>query len=103
MDKRNLERKRIRVTLNAEPGTIKAFTGDVSRGGLFIVTTRVLPIGTRVRLVIQTDEGTALGVGTVRWAKRVPRELIRDAKGGMGIEFVWVSPELKNFIEKHYA
>lgn len=95
-----MRRKRLRLTLVAEPGSIRAYTGDVSSGGLFIVSTKVLPPGTRVRLKIQTEEGPALGIGTVKWAKRVPTQLIRDSKGGMGIEFTWLSPELQKIIDK---
>lgn len=100
MEKRDLSRKRLRLTIAAEPGSIRAYTGDLSSGGLFIVTTKVLPPGTRVRLKVQTEEGPALGIGVVKWAKRVPAQLIRDSKGGMGIEFTWLSPELQNLIDK---
>lgn len=89
--------------MSAEPGSIKAYTGDVSHGGLFIVTTKVLPPGTRVRLNVQSKEGPALGVGVVKWAKRVPTMIIRDAKGGMGIEFTWMSSELKKLIDEVLA
>lgn len=100
MEKRDNTRKRIRITLQAEPGSIRAYTSDLSRNGLFMVTTKVLPPGTRVRIKVQTESGPALGIGTVRWAKRVPPLIIRDTKGGMGVEFTWMSPELKELIEK---
>lgn len=103
MNKRELARRRVRMTLSAEPGEIRAYTGDISHGGLFIVTTKVLPPGTRVRLKVQSKEGPALGVGIVKWAKRVPAQLIRDARGGMGIEFTWLSPELKRLIDESVA
>lgn len=100
MEKRDNTRKRARITLQAEPGSIRAYTSDVSHSGLFIVTTKVLPPGTRVRIKVQTEEGPALGIGVVRWAKRVPAMIIRDTKGGMGVELTWMSPELKGLIEK---
>lgn len=100
MEKRDQRRKRVRITLSAEPGAIRAYTGDISQGGLFIVTTKILQPGTRVRLNILTKEGPALGVGIVKWAKRIPMQLLRDAKGGMGIEFTWVSPELEKLIRE---
>ncbi len=89
------------MTVLAEPGSIRAYTADLSTHGLFLVTTKVFKPGTRVRLVVRTREGeNALGVGVVRWSKRVPPSLIRTAKGGMGIEFTWISPELKVLIEQ---
>jgi len=99
MEKRDNRRKRIRVTLSAEPGSIRAFTGDLSYNGLFVVSAKVLPPGTRIRLQVHTKEGVALGVGVVRWARRVPMEVMRDIKGGMGVEFTWISAELKKFID----
>lgn len=100
MDKRDNTRRHVRIYLRAEPGEIRAFTGDLSRGGLFIVCTKTFPPGTRVRIQVDTPSGVALGVGTVKWAKRVPTQVMRDIKGGMGIEFTWLSSELKKLIEE---
>jgi hypothetical protein len=86
--------------VQAEPGALRGFTADVSHGGLFFVTARVFKPGTRVRLMVRTPDGVALGVGVVRWAKQVPPTLIQVAKGGMGIEFTWISPELQALLDR---
>jgi hypothetical protein len=103
MDQRDKRRKKIRLLVQAEPGSIRAFTADVSAGGLFLVSTKVLKPGTRIRLLVRGGEEIALGVGVVRWAKRVPPHLIRTTRGGMGIEFTWVSPELRKVLDDTLA
>jgi len=103
LEKRDNRRKRIRLTVSAEPGSIRAYTADVSPGGLFLVSAKVFPPGTRVRLMVRTPEGPALGVGVVRWAKRVPPSLLQNIKGGMGIEFTWISPELQALLDRQCA
>jgi hypothetical protein len=105
MEKRDIKRKRVRLSLRAEPGNIKAYSGDLSETGIFIITTKVLRPGTRLRIIVNVDDGSALGVGIVRWAKRVPSQLIRNVgvKGGMGVEFTWVSTELRELINESLA
>ncbi len=103
MEKRDRTRKKVRITIQAEPGAIRGYTSDISRGGLFIVTTKLLQPGTRIRLKVATESGPALGIGTVKWAKRVPPQLIRDMRGGMGVEFTWLSPELKALVESMFG
>lgn len=100
MEKRGDRRRRVRLTVSVEPGSIRAHTADLSSGGLFVVSAKILRPGTRVRLMVRTPEGPALGVGVVRWAKRVPTSLIRTTRGGMGIEFTWMSPELREMVEQ---
>ncbi len=100
MEKRAKNRKKIRLSVQAEPGSIRAYTADVSPTGLFLVSAKVFKPGTRLRLIVRTDEGAALGVGVVRWAKRVPPSLLRTTRGGMGVEFTWVSPELRKVLNE---
>jgi c-di-GMP-binding flagellar brake protein YcgR len=103
LDKRDNKRKRIRLTVIAEPGAIRAYTADVSAGGMFLVCSKVFAPGTRVRVMVRTTDGLALGVGVVRWSKRVPPVMLQHVKGGMGIEFTWISPELQEILNQHCA
>jgi uncharacterized protein (TIGR02266 family) len=100
VEKRGERRRRVRLTVQVEPGSIRAHSADLSSGGIFIVSAKILNPGTRVRLMVRTPEGPVLGVGVVRWAKRVPTSLIRTTRGGMGIEFTWMSPELRELVER---
>lgn len=99
MEKRDNKRKKLRLLVQADPGAFRAVTADISKTGMFLVSTKTFAPGTKVRLTIKTNDGVALGVGVVRWAKRVPQVLIRHARGGMGIEFTWVSPELQEVLD----
>lgn len=86
----------MRVSL--EPGSVTSVTGDLSPGGIFVHSARILDPGTRVRVVIQLPHGLARAEGVVRWAKRVPAQLLGHVRGGVGIEFTWLSPELAAFL-----
>jgi c-di-GMP-binding flagellar brake protein YcgR len=99
LEKRDNKRKKLRLLVQADPGAFRAVTADISKTGMFLVSTKTFAPGTKVRLTIKTNDGVALGVGVVRWAKRVPQVLIRHARGGMGIEFTWVSPELQEVLD----
>jgi hypothetical protein len=81
-----------------EPGGITSITGDVGPGGVFLFSARVHKPGTRVRLVVRTPGGLADAHGIVRWARRVPGQLMAHARGGMGIEFTWISSNLRAYL-----
>jgi hypothetical protein len=86
----------MRVSL--EPGSVTSVTGDLSLGGIFVHSARVLKPGTQVRVVVQLPMGPARAEGVVRWAKRVPPQFLGHVRGGMGLEFTWCSPELEAFL-----
>lgn len=94
MNRRKQARTRHRLRVRVEPGTISTVTGDLSPGGVFVYSHRMLQPGTRVRFEIELPGGVAEAEGVVRWAKRVPPHLSGVARGGMGIEFTRVSDEL---------
>ncbi|GAB4268983.1 MAG: PilZ domain-containing protein [Deferrisomatales bacterium] len=98
MDRRARRRRRTRLRINVDPGGVSSFTGDLSPGGVFVYAARVHRPGTAVRLVLRLPAGAAGAEGVVRWAKRVPAPLLNHIRGGMGIEFTWVSPELEAFL-----
>lgn len=70
-------------------------TQDISRGGLFVSTYHLLPVGSRLNLRFELPNGVQIEVlGQVRWV------LDSDASSrpGIGIEFVEASPEVLNSI-----
>ncbi len=98
MERRRGRRRRVRVRVRAEPGAVTTVSGDIGGGGIFVYSARVHEPGTPVRLSVHLPEGEAEALGVVRWAKRVPPALLAHTKGGMGIEFTWVSPALQEFL-----
>jgi len=81
------KRKRLRLRFGAEQPQRVAFTEDLSERGLFVITGQPERPGTQLVLEINLPDGQqVIAHGRVRWAKKVPPNLIRIAsKGGMGI------------------
>lgn len=79
-------RKRIPLRYGVEAPTRMGFTEDISSEGIFIKTGVVLPPNTdlKIELSASTQQLVVLE-GTVSWAKKVPPNLLRLTKGGMGI------------------
>jgi uncharacterized protein (TIGR02266 family) len=84
--KQNRARKRLLVRYGEETPDQKAFTQNLSEGGMYVKTNDVLPPGTELTLEIQTDEGTFLLQGVIAWVKRVPANLAHLLPAGMGIQ-----------------
>jgi Tfp pilus assembly protein PilZ len=88
MDNRSISRKRKRLSVRFGTDELRhmGYTEDISSGGLFIQTAAVLRPGTRLQVQLTTNDGRQILLkGQVRWAKRVPPQLIRKIKGGMGV------------------
>jgi len=84
-------RKRFFVRFGAEELKHMGYTEDISPAGMFIKSASVYRPGTllRVQLTIK-DAGTVLLECQVRWAKRVPPQLLRKVKAGMGVKITRV-------------
>jgi len=96
-ERRREERVPRRRSVRVDPGGTDALTGDISPGGVFVLTARVREPGTRVRLTFSTANQQVQAEGVVRWVRA--RAACRAEPGpiGMGIEFVapeggWGSP-----------
>lgn len=77
------------VSLSSESHFFVGLSGDVSRGGLFVVTWRTLPVGTPVFVAIDLPDGRLLADGEVRWA----RDVADGASPGLGVAFTGVSEQ----------
>jgi hypothetical protein len=81
-------RKRLQIKFGVDTPTRVGFTEDFSDGGVFIKTTFIQPPNTLLQIELTTPRGEVVQAeGTVRWAKRVPPNLLRMVKGGMGVSF----------------
>lgn len=98
-DRRKWQRVGHRLQVRVEPGTFVANSGDLSRGGIFLVTHRVLPRGTRVRMMLQLPGGWAEAEGEVCWAGPYGDGQQR----GIGIRFTWMSPKAAAYIGRQSA
>lgn len=88
-EKRDIKRKRkrLKIRFGIEYPKRVAFTEDVSERGLFVITGQPERPGTLLLLEITLpNDEQVIAYGRVRWAKKVPPNLVRLAnKGGMGI------------------
>ncbi len=84
------KKKRLKVRFGIDYPKRVAFTGDISVGGLYIITGQPERPGTKLLIAINLpDEQEVIVYGRVRWAKKVPPNLIRLAnKAGMGVQLI---------------
>lgn len=83
------------------------FTGisqDISKGGVFLATHQIYPIGTNMKLSFQI-EGVLITIDAiVRWVRSPERITGDDVLPGMGLQFLNPGPEITkafdSFLEK---
>lgn len=98
-------KKRCKVRFGLDSPRRVAFTGDVSKFGLYIITAQPERPGShlQVELTLPNDRQVNV-VAFVCWAKRVPPHLLRVAnKAGMGVrlrEFKSGEEDYRAFIEE---
>ena len=64
------------------------FTNDLNDQGLFIRSAIVVKPGAKIQVEISHPDGPIALIGLVRWAKKVPAQVIHKMKGGMGVEII---------------
>ena len=103
-NKRRVQRfkRRLGVRFRSEAGLARsAFTGDVSRDGLYVTCATPETPGRLLEIDVELPGiGEVQVSGVVAWQKRVPRELQSVTRGGFGVE-IRLSPwEWAEFFEK---
>lgn len=85
----------IEVEFADESHFFAGLTQDISRGGLFVSTYHLLPVGSRLNLRFELPNGARIEVlGQVRWVL----DSDADSRPGIGIEFVEAPPEVLDSI-----
>lgn len=85
--KRHKRRFQLRYGVD-EPSRL-AFTEDISDTGFFIMSPMVVQPGTILFVELMLNDGaTILIKGRIMWAKKVPQNLMRKVKGGMGVRIL---------------
>lgn len=79
-------RKRISVNFGLDRVEKFGFTDDINHGGLFIRSSVVVKPGVTIRVEIKQPGGLIALLGEVRWAKKIPPNVIHKMKGGMGVQ-----------------
>ncbi len=86
----------VQVTLESEHNFFTGLTQDLSKGGLFVATPHMCPIGTlvKLRMVLPTANKPFDVLTEVRWLR--PHDLSADGgKAGVGLMFVEMSSEAR--------
>ena len=100
-DKRSLRRIRRRLSFRfgIDAPVRMAFTEDVTDRGMFIKTTNLYPPGTKIAIeLIMPDETRVRMVGSIRWSKKVPPNMIHLVrKAGLGIKILSIESGEENF------
>jgi hypothetical protein len=82
-------KKRLKIRFGVQYPQRVAFTRDASEEGVNVVTGYPERPGTKLLVELELPSGESVVVyGLVRWAKKVPPNLMRVAgKAGMGVHF----------------
>ncbi len=81
-------RKRIKVTFVENGKQRMGYTDDISEEGLFMRTAAAQPPNSAIVFEFEIDgQGRVVVEGRVRWARRIPAQMVYKAKGGMGVKF----------------
>lgn len=83
---------------------IEKFSGNISRGGIFIKTPTPLPIGKEIAFSVVIPGGTQLleAAGKVTWVRKVA-DPVSGEPAGMGIQFVTLGPGSEKVLEQVLA
>jgi hypothetical protein len=89
-DKRWVKRQRKRIPLRygIDAPSKVAFTDDITREGLFIRSAVVLNPGTCLKVELSPPEGNILLEAEIRWARKIPPNMLHKLKGGMGVRIL---------------
>jgi Tfp pilus assembly protein PilZ len=89
-EKRRSKRRRVRLAVKFwnELGEHAGFSSDISGNGMFLETIRVLPIGVRLHLEIDTPSGPFFAEGQVARIVRATAVVQPVKLGGLGLRFV---------------
>jgi uncharacterized protein (TIGR02266 family) len=100
-ERRESERVSLEVDigLHSESQFYAGLSDDVSEGGLFVSTVRVLPVGSELTLSFVLPGGHAVTTrGRVAWLA-TPRDVEDGTRSGMGVRFVRLEPQHRAAIE----
>jgi hypothetical protein len=73
--------------------------GDVSDGGLWVISRRPPTPGTALTLEVTTDQGSLLHLrGVVTWSRDTHRSMARHVHGGFGVKLNWIPGAWGSFV-----
>ena len=86
--KEHRSKKRLTVRFGTDGKKHMGYTENISPKGMFIQTGSVYRPGTRLHVEMASNGETVSIEVQVRWSKRIPPQLLRKVKAGMGVKIV---------------
>jgi hypothetical protein len=81
-------RKRIPINFGISKAEKFGFTDDINHDGLFVRSAVCAKPGVTIKVEIKHESGLIALLGEVRWAKKVPPNILHKLKGGMGVQII---------------
>ncbi len=91
-------RRRFEVRYGVQKSDCTGYSGNISRSGIMIRTTRVFAPGTILTLELRLPDRTLVVRGQVRWAREGSVMLLSTGRVGMGIKFIDPPAELEGIL-----
>lgn len=91
----------VEVNVESDHNFYTGFTQNISEGGLFIATSRLLALGSKIQFSFRfsgSSEPVSI-YGVVRWI-REHSPMTEDAPAGMGVQFVDLAPAVAAQIDQ---
>ena len=86
-------RKRVEIRYGTDKPTLPGYSGNISRSGVMIRTTRVFGPGTILKLELKRPQGNLHLSGKVEWARAGGVSLLPTGRVGMGVKLIEPSEE----------
>ena len=103
--RRTAPRVRMQATIDfgSENNFYNGFSTNISEGGVFVATVKLVPLGTEVDLAFSLPTGEKIETrGVVRWHREV-NDKIPESMPGIGIEFVNLPPAAESSVKRFVA
>jgi uncharacterized protein (TIGR02266 family) len=92
-------RMQVKIDYGSENNFYSGFSMDISNGGVFIATVKLVAIGTPMDLFFRLPSGEGIEAqGVVRWVREVDDNR-PEMMPGLGVQFVNLTPEAKAAVE----
>ncbi len=96
-------RKRVEVRFGTDKPTFPGFSGNISRCGVMIRTTRVFCPGTILKLELKRPQGSIHMSGKVEWARAGGIQFLPTGRVGMGVKLIEPSEEFLAWVRDNLA
>jgi Tfp pilus assembly protein PilZ len=101
-EKRVEKRLEKKLLVNINKGGLESMglTTNISKTGMFIATTEMLPINSEVQILIGIADETYAVKGLIIWSQEWKNEASNDVQAAIGVRILEAPPQYLNYVEK---